>query len=146
MKGKELAQMVLSGSRMVVSFLAPVLNKEVYLEPGMKGRLAGISDRDDEIFMLQIDLSEFDEFNKQFESANYFDKNGNACLTARQAGYYKSPKEEIYIGYDEEIDFLEIDGADRFALYEEYVKSGSGLHYVQWLEDRILAREKQWSS
>lgn len=143
MKGKELAQMVSGGSRMVVTFLSPVLDKEAYLEPGMRGRLAGISDLNGEIFKLQVDLSEFDEFNKQFESSNYFDKNGHACLTARQVGYYKSPKEQIYIGYDEEIDFIEIDGADRVSLHEEYVKSGSGLHYVQWLEDRILAREKQ---
>lgn len=139
MKGKELAQMVADGIHPVVTFKAPVLDKEGYLEAGMRGRLVAISDEHDDMFQLHVDLAEFDDFNRQFESANFYDKNGRACLTAREAGVYKEPKEWFFVGNDDEIDFCEVEEAPRCALYAEYQKTASSLSYVQWLEDRLLA-------
>jgi len=75
LKGKELARMVSDGVHPAVTFKAPILDMEGYLETGMRGRLVAVSNEHDDMFKLHIDLSEFDDFNRQFESANYYDKN-----------------------------------------------------------------------
>ena len=139
MKGKELAQMVKDGIRPVVTFKAPILDKEGYLETGMRGRLVAVSNEHDDMFKLHVDLSEFDDFNRQFESANYYDKDGVPRLTAREAGFYKVPKDELYVGNDEDVDFCEVEEPGRLGLYETYRKVSANTTYVQWLEDRVLA-------
>lgn len=139
MLGRDLAHLIQSGVRPVVTFKPPIDDKECYLEPGMRGRLVLVTDKHDDIFKLQVDLTEFDDFNRQFESANYFDKNGQACLTAREAGYLKAPQEDIYVGLDDEVDFCEMEDAARMVLYAEYQQQAAGRTYVQWLEDRVLA-------
>lgn len=138
MLGKELADLIASGARPVVTFTAHVLDMEIYLEPGMRGRLVSASHRHDGMFKLEVDLTEFDEFNKQFESANYFDKAGVACLTAREAGYYPEGNESFYAMLDQPADYLALEDDSRLQLYRDYLASGSSLNYVQWLEDRVL--------
>lgn len=138
MTGKELAQLVSDGIRPVVTFTAPILDKEGYLEAGMRGRLVAVSNEHDDMFKLHVDLSEFDDFNRQFESANYYDKDGVPRLTARESGFYKAPKDEIYVDNNEDVDFCVVEEPNRLALYELYRKAGDNLTYVQWLEDRIL--------
>lgn len=139
MNGKELAQMVSDGIHPVVTFKAPVLDKEGYLETGMRGRLVAVSHEHDDMFKLHVDLSEFDDFNRQFESANYYDKDGVPRLTAREAGFHKAPKDELYVGNGEEVDFCEVEEPNRLVLYETYRKASANTTYVQWLEDRVLA-------
>lgn len=139
MNGKELASLLTDGIRPVVTFQQPIQDMEGYLEAGMRGRLMAVSNQRDDMFQLHVDLTEFDDFNKQFESANYYDKSGVACLTARQSGYYKEPKEHFYVGNDQEVDFLVIEEGGRLSLHQEFVKGGAGKTYVQWLEDRVLA-------
>lgn len=142
MDGKTLRQLVTDGVHPVVTFTAAVLDKESYLEAGMRGRLVATSAGRNDMFKLYIDLSEFEDFNRQFESANYYDKNGVPRLTAREAGFYTGPAEEIYVGEDEEVDFCEIEEPHRLRLYEEYLKAAAKVTYVQWLEDRILLMQK----
>lgn len=141
MKGKELAALITDGIHPVVTFMKPFDNMEGYLEAGMRGRLAGVGNQHDDMFRLHIDLTEFDDFNKQFESANYFDDHGKPCLTARESGYYKEPKEDFYVGDDQEVDFLVIEDADRLKLYQNFTQDGAGKTYVQWLEDRVIASD-----
>lgn len=139
MTGAELAQLVSDGSQPVVTFKPPILEQEGYLEAGMRGRLVAVSNEPDGIVKFRVDLAEFDDFNRAFESANYFDKAGVPCLTAREAGYYKDAKESIYAGAADEVDFCEVEASPRFALYAEFRQSAAGRSYVQWLEDRVLA-------
>jgi len=139
MTGEQIAQLVKDGVHPVVTFKAPILDKEGYLEAGMRGRLVAVSNEHDDMFKLHVDLSEFDEFNRQFESANYYDKDRVPRLTARESGFYKEPKDEVYVGNDEEVDFCEVEEPNRLGLYEAYRKTAAALSYVQWLEDRVLA-------
>lgn len=57
----------------------------------------------------------------------------------RESGFYEEPKEALYVGLDEEVDFCEVEEANRLGLYESYRQSAVAVTYVQWLEDRILA-------
>lgn len=140
MLGKELADLIASGARPVVTFTPGILDMENYLEPGMRGQLVGISERQDGMFKVLIDLSAFDDFNKQFESANYYDKNGVANLTAREAGYYTGPSESFYAMLDQPVEYLVIEEAARLELFRKYQAAGTKLNYMQWLEDQVLTK------
>ena len=62
---------------------------------------------------LIFDLSEFDEYNRAFEKANYYDRYGHPTLTARKAGFYpKDGRESIYFGEDDLV-------ADYFQLIDD---------------------------
>lgn len=139
MNGKELALLVADGIRPVVTFQKPIEDMEGYLEAGMRGRLVASNEQRGGRFEIYVDLTEFDNFNKQFESANYYDKSGVPCLTARQAGNYKEPKENFYVDSDQEVNFLVVEEGGRLALHQEFVKSCAKSTYVQWLEDRVIA-------
>lgn len=141
MKYKKLFGMVLSGVHPVVTFKKGILDKEGYAEPGMRARLISVRDSgdDDGVGVLHVDFAEFDEFNKQFELANYHDKSGVPCLTARQAGQYK-PQEDIYVDINYDIDGdMEIEASDRLKLYDHFIAEKSDKSYVCWLEDMVLS-------
>lgn len=139
MLGKELAALIKDGVHPVVTFRPSVLVYENYMEPGMRGRLVSISNERDDMFRLLIDFTEFDEFNQQFESRNYYDKNGVPCLTARESGYYKGSG-HIYVDNDSEVDFFEIEESERLKLHVEFQAGQSDKTYLQWLEDMVLAQ------
>lgn len=77
----------------VVEFKKEILNCESYAEPEMRARVvhieaknAGYPDLNDHIYTITFDFGEFDEFNKQFESYDYYDHNGIApieCSSSR---------------------------------------------------------------
>lgn len=87
-----------------VQFTSKIEDMEAYPEKGMRARIVSIDEEDthmsdlhDHIYKITFDYSEFDEFNKSLESANYYDGKGVACLTAREAGMYDE-QETIYFG------------------------------------------------
>lgn len=142
MTGKELAQLVRDGIRPVVTFGKSVEDQESYLEAGMRGRLVGVLRDEHEYISLAVDLTEFDDFNRQYEKANYYDKSGVARLTAREAGFYK-PTESVYMGPDDEVEVLVIEDADALKLYARYQTERGGKSYVQWLEQRVVEIERE---
>lgn len=141
MTGRELATLVMDGIRPVVTFAKPVEDQESYLEGGMRGRLVGVLRDEEEYISLAVDLTEFDEFNKQYEKANYYDKSGVARLTAREAGFYK-PSESVYVGPNDDVEVLVIEDAEALLLYKRYQADGGGKSYVQWLEQMIVTLER----
>ncbi len=141
MLGKEFAALVNDGIFPVVTFTKDIVNCEGYFEPGMRGRLRSVRNSGDDVVIFTVDLSEFEEFNKQFETANYYDKNHVACLNAREAGLY-NVKEQYYADCDLEA-YIEIEEPHRLKIYEEYKQSGSELTYVQWLEDNVVGLANQ---
>jgi hypothetical protein len=68
---------------------------ESYVELNVCGRITDIflnhysDDPNEQVFMVIVDFSEFDEMNRQFESRNYYDSDGNPTKNAREAGYYE---------------------------------------------------------
>ncbi len=75
---------------------------EDYPEAGMKARIKQVSfDRNhdvaDRCHRITFDYGEFDAYNKVRETSNYYDLEGRACLTAREAGFYKEV-DTMFIG------------------------------------------------
>jgi len=141
MKLNDLIAMVRSGARPVVVFNQGIEYMEDYAEPGMRGRITGVRsvESDEGLLKISVDYSEFDKFNRQFESANYYDKAGKTTLTAREAGYYK-PADTLYLTQSEDAPFEIVDDAHA-ALYEKYMRSdaqSSGVGYIQWLENLVI--------
>lgn len=137
MLGKDLAALIRSGNRPVVTLLRGVEDQETYLEEGMRGRLVSVLDMHDDLLRFSIDLTEFEAFNAAFESINYYDKQGKPTLTARQAGYYK-PIDEVWGSLSCEV-FVSIEGDARVTLYERFLSEHSTKSYVHWLEDQVLS-------
>lgn len=139
MLGRELHDMIVNGATPVVTFRPGVADKEGYLEAGMRGRFASVGPVRDDMFKVHVDLAEFDEFNRQFESATYYDKDRVPCLTAREAGFYKGAKETFYVSLDEDVDLsCCVEAPERLQLFAMYKAAGVKMSYVQWLEDRVL--------
>lgn len=48
-------------------------------------------------YKLYFDFTEFEEENEKYFTADYYDTNGVACLTAKEKGLY-NPKYSVYFG------------------------------------------------
>lgn len=130
----------------VVRFTSVIEDIEGYLEAGMMARITKVTEPDtDGVFQVFYDLSEFDEYNRQFEKANYYDSNMVPCLTAREKGYYK-PQDDYYT------EATEVDGAPYWLTQFEVVpqhgtylmdrfneRANKNQSYIQWLEQTALS-------
>jgi len=138
MHSKDLHTLVQSGVRPVVTFRKGVEESETYLEAGMRGRITGSRAAHDGLFHFTVDLTGFEEINAGFETANYYDKEGAAVLTARQAGFYpEDGLEALYVDADL-ANILELVPDARTALHEEYLKTRAtpAETYLEWLENK----------
>jgi hypothetical protein len=140
--------MSLPGKEIEFSYRAEDL--ECYPENGMRARVLNVtedkfhSDDDGQVWVVTVDYTDFDSHNRAFESSNYYDKNGNPGLTARQAGFYKETEDlylpapafhapdEMWESYFVVLDPMRIRLAGKFKL------QGNGRTYIQWLEDQVL--------
>jgi len=135
----DVARAVGSGLRPVVTFKDGIAEKESYPEAGMRARLLSVSNQSDGILKIKFSYAEFDEFNKQFESANYYGQDQLPNKTARETGYYHV-EEAIYFDGDElSSRFFDIENNERVALHDEFRAAAPSVNYVQWLEDQLLA-------
>lgn len=140
MKNREFAHLVQSGVRPVVTFTKSIEDCEGYAEANMRARVTGARFKHDDMLVFAMDFSEFDDFNRPLESANYYDKEGAAVLTAREAGYYK-PVDDYFLMPDVEAPFAVVE-AEQLQLYDRYRASGASESYVCWLEQMVLAKQE----
>jgi hypothetical protein len=105
----------------------------------MRAHLVAVDLQRDDIAVLKVDYSAFEDFNKVFEKANYFDAHGNPTLTAREAGQYEST-EDLYVmaSADLEEQMLTILPSDSLALIGEFKACGHS-SYVRWLEEQLIS-------
>ena len=62
---------------------------ECDVDAGMKGRVKSVTMSNDfGIVKIEIDLTEFESHNDPLMKPTYYDKNGKACLTMKEAGFY----------------------------------------------------------
>ena len=136
---KEFADLVLDGVHPVVEFRKGIEEIESYAEAGMRGRATGICDDPDGDVRIQVDFTEFEEFNKQFEMPNYYDKMGFPSLTAHEAGLYK-PTDAYYFYPKEDAEkyFTVVEDAS-LKLYNMYKQEPRSISYVQWIEEMASA-------
>lgn len=140
MTGIEFLQLIQDGRRPVVEFKSGVEEQESCMDPGMRGRAVSAILGKDRCIVIRFDLDPFFEFNKPLARPNYYGPDGEANLTAWEAGFYK-PAEDIWIDGDADIAALfEIISAENLTLYEEYKRSAeAGTSYLRWLEAELLA-------
>ena len=89
-------------NNVVVEFNKGIDEIEGYFERGMKAKIERISlnsyTETEYDFRVSFDFSEFEEYNKQFATANYYDDNGVGCLYAWETIFYpKDNKENVCI-------------------------------------------------
>jgi hypothetical protein len=130
----------------VVFFKEKIEDMECYPEVGMKAVIVGIDesgyrggDVSEHIYTITFDYSEFDDYNKRFESSNYFGKDGLANLNAREANQYDT-KEHIYFGspiIDPFEKYFELLDENQLKLAANFKASGE-TDYIKWLEDKVM--------
>ena len=139
MNARQLKELLVAGP-IAVEFGARVIELEAYVEPKMRAHLVSIDVPPDDIAVLKVEYSAFDEFNRGVEQANYYDAQDNPTLTAREAGQYH-PQEDLYVmaGEDLEPQFLSILPGPTLGLIEEFKASGHA-SYVRWLEEQLTRK------
>lgn len=132
----------------VITFKKGCEDLESYCEAGMKAKIIAITltrlekNESDLVYKVNIDYSQFDDFNKSFETANYFDKNGRPNLTAREAGLY-NVQDTLYLGSDNIwpwTTYFEVEhNSVSNRMFDRYSRrtSDTELSYLKWLETQL---------
>ncbi len=144
----EFADLVLDGIHPVIEFKKGIVEEfEQYAETGMRARVNGVVLKHNyELAYFSVDFNEFEAFNQLFETANYYDKDGNTGLTARQAGRYTS-QDSYAFDLKNTVDlYFEVVEDTSLKLYDRYKKSGATESYVQWLESIAAPEFGLWFS
>ena len=145
-----------AGNPLVIEMLpeSEDLGQENVLDVGMRGRVTGIridtGFGDDPMYMLSIDLSDFENYNRPYERPNWFFSGMDRGLgTARQTGNWpKNNIDELWFGSKENLArYIKIIGDEPTELFTEYTKSGFEGGYIEWLELQVenlrrLVRDK----
>lgn len=84
-----------------VEFTDAISNWESYAESGMRAIIVKwqFDEHHEAVHKLWFNFEPFEEENHKRQNANYYDENGNACLTAVEAGYYNKV-DDYYIDTD----------------------------------------------
>ena len=128
-----------------VKFTSEIEEMSLNADPNQRARILSITgedldseDKREHVYIVTFDYSEFEEYNKKFASANFYDKNGNPTLTAREAGLY-ARHEKAYFGSPDiwpfEDYFTLLD--DRTSALIEKFKQSDETDYVTWLENQV---------
>lgn len=128
-----------------IQFTSAIEEFECYPEAGMRARISKIetkyihkTDPEDHLYLIYFDYTEYDEFNKRFETANYYGHDYVANKTAREVGHYKTV-EKIYFGSPEIWPFENYFSAlnDKAAALVKIFKESGAENYVDWLESMV---------
>lgn len=125
-------------SRAAVQLSKLIEECEGYAEEGMRARVIKVDVEDEDVFCVTLDFSDFDEYNRQFESSNYYDKAGSPTLTAREAGQYKQ-QEDYCFGLDA-LEQLQLVPEARTNLLARWRNEAPTKSYVEWLEDVVISQ------
>lgn len=123
----------------VIEFLDEVSDLDAYPEPGMRARVRRIAEKWGDITVVEVDYSEFDEFNASLESSQYYDKMGQPVLTAREAGHY-IPTESIYVDSESGLGrYAKLLSSVSLEVWRVYGSTGLDdlPSYIRWLESIV---------
>jgi hypothetical protein len=123
------------GIQMDVQCKKLVEDLEAYPEEGVRLTIKSVSSGDvNDVVKCEVTYEKFDDINRPYESSNYFDKSGNAKLTARESGNY-TINETLYFMTDSDPNdyFVELNVGPLFKAYNANRKDSSET-YVQYLE------------
>lgn len=124
-----------------VQFKEKIEEYEAFAESGMRARITAAGERDD-CLEIRVDYDRFDAHNRPLAKPNYYDKAGEATLTAYEAGFYTG-QDSLYLELNDDLsEHLEIIESITTSLFDEYLAANANgeKSYVQWLEDQVLAQ------
>lgn len=139
----ELSSLIRNGTTVDVDCLKKVEDLETYVEARMRLTIIDATPEDrDGVIVLTVSYAKYEEINKTFESHNYFDKNGVACLNARQAGFF-SVEDTLYVmNTDDPNDyFIMLEDSANYWIQEYLKHRNKDETYVAFLE-RLLDQAK----
>jgi len=148
MKFSEFLKLMQPGDRIAVEFFRGIEDQECCIDRSMRADIVDCVLDGDGILHLFFDLGPYEAHNKPFEQANYYDKNGEPCLTARQAKMFNE-RECVYFSLDDDVSrYFRVISEDEGTLYGEYKKdpTAKDLAYTQWLESQVLSTRQALSS
>lgn len=131
----QLKQLLAAGP-VVIEFKQDAEDLEGYVDCGMRAHLIGVTLQADDTAVIKVSYKAFDDFNKAFEKATYYDKNQQPVLTAREAGYYELEEEYYVSSKDDMSSILDVLSASSAGFMAEFIASGEQ-NYVTWLEDQL---------
>jgi len=84
-----------------IRFTNLVKEHEIDFDAGMMGQIVSVTSDSDDVIRLLVDFSNYVEYNKGFEQANYYDEKGEPTLKwSETKGYPKNFRETIYLEAD----------------------------------------------
>lgn len=138
MKAREIFDLYLKGVCPILECNSGIESLEVDPDTGMRGKLKGINivdlDEEYEHLVFTIDFGIYEEYNRGFAKANYYNESHEPCETWFEQEWYGKEKNhvEIYLEYTDDVfDVAQND------LYEEFKKEGGNTTYVSWLENKV---------
>lgn len=125
-----------------VEFLEAIEEMEAYPEKGMRAVIKKVypyQHDPEDVIIVEFSFKEYDDYNKNLESHNYYDKNRKPTLTARESGFY-NPVDTVYL---DKQDFLNMKYfktllSERSNLVMEYIESGTKESYTNWIENMVI--------
>lgn len=82
----------------VVRLLPGVEDSETGFEPGMMGVVCQVDLEDDDVVLVTVDFSKFEEYNKGFMTPNYYDEHQQPKFKWCETRYYPvSKREDLYL-------------------------------------------------
>jgi len=148
MKMINLRDKVSNGYRPVVRFKKHIEDVESYFEGFMKARIVNVGHLDDDAFSFVFNVSEFNDYNAEYESSDYYDTMGVPRLTATEANMHPCRNhmcETVYFATDATVEgWFEIVSDASTELYKRYENdTKSHLSYVDWLEAKVIKLENE---
>lgn len=127
--------MIKNGVKPVIQFNEKTLEHDYEPDPLMRARVESIQYDTYHVWILHCDLTEFEEFNKQFERRDFKGYNGETGLLWRESPLY--PKNKLYKIYiDDDEDDVLFDVLDD-SLFKDFQKETKGESYIEWLENQV---------
>jgi len=114
----------------------------------MLARIVNVSHAIDNCFSFVFTVEDYNDHNVVYETANYYNSNGDACLTATDANMHprrNHMKEDVYFTNDDRVEeWFEIVSDDASELYKRYADTAAdGSSYVEWLEKKVVELENE---
>lgn len=108
---------------------------ETYAEYNMRCTISNVRRKRAKVIAVDVNYGKFEEYNKQYESRDCYDKEGNPNLTYREAGLYEVTDTLYFDENSNPNDYFSLIPSSTSSLQTMYMKEKNvNETYIQWLE------------
>jgi hypothetical protein len=145
MKAINIIELLDKNIQPVVTFNEKIDLQETEINNNMMGKIISYDIENisgEDIYSFNVDIGSFEEINTPVMSTEYYNGDGVACLTYKEAGFCKDGIAQFCLEKDESV--CEIKDAKTIKLYDEYKKDtlNKSISYIDWLEGKIIKNHK----